>query len=116
MPRNTQSGHTVVAILLSLVLPGMGHIYLRRIAKGFVLILSFVIAIGIVWFAISNREFKMFDWGGKKVMFNPSMKTVTLGNNPLKVSDLMKITGSIQLVVTWIYALVDVWREDKVLY
>ncbi|HGJ65522.1 TPA: hypothetical protein ENS27_09055, partial [bacterium] len=74
MPKNIQSDHTI-AILLSIILPGMGQIYRRKILKGFVLILSFVIAIGIIWFAISNKEFKMFDWDGRKVMFNPAMKT-----------------------------------------
>jgi len=111
MPKNIQLGHTI-AILLSIIIPGMGQIYRRKILKGLVLILSFVIAIGIIWFAFSNKEFKMFDWYGKKVMFNPAMKTIKLGNEPLRVIDLMKITGSIQLVITWIYALIDVWKDD----
>ena len=107
----SQSNRAVAAILLSLILPGAGQLYLRRIFKGFVLILSFVLAIGIIWFAISSGEFKMFDWGGKKVMFNPSMKSIMLGGHVYKVTDVMKVTGTLQLVITWIFGLVDAWRD-----
>ena len=108
----SESGNTVLAVILSLVLPGAGQLYRRKIAKGLVLILSFVVAIGIIWFAVSSREFKMFDWDGKKVMFNPAMKAITLGDYSFRVIDIMKVTGAIQLFVTWIFALVDAWRES----
>jgi len=109
----SQSGNAALAVLLSLVLPGAGQLYLRRIAKGLVLILSFIIAIGIIWFALSSREFKMFDWGSKRVMFNPAMKAIAFGTHAYKVTDIMKVTGTIQLFVTWIFALVDAWKDSK---
>lgn len=109
----SQSANTALAVILSLILPGAGQLYLRRIAKGLVLILSFVIAIGIIWFAVSSREFKMFDWDGKRVMFNPAMKAIDFGGHAFKVTDVMKVTGTIQLFITWIFALVDAWRDSK---
>jgi len=109
----SQSGNTALAVILSLILPGAGQLYRRRVAKGLVLILSFIIAIGIIWFAMSSREFKMFDWDGKRVMFNPAVKAIAFGEYAFKVTDIMKVTGTIQLFGTWIFALVDAWRDRE---
>lgn len=113
MSEKPRSGNTALAVIFSAVLPGAGQLYLHKIIKGFVLILSFAIAIGIIWFAESSQTFKMFDWGGKKVMFNPAMKSIVFGEHAYKVTDIMKVTGTIQLFVTWIFAIVDAWKESR---
>jgi len=41
------SNRAIIATSLSII-PGAGHIYLHQIFKGFILFLSFVIAIGII--------------------------------------------------------------------
>jgi hypothetical protein len=107
----SQSGQAIVAVLLSLILPGAGQLYLRRIFKGLVLVLSFALAIIILWFGLSSGEFKMLDWGGKSVMFSPSMKSIMLGGHVYKMTAVMKVTGTLQLVITWIFGLVDAWRD-----
>jgi len=106
------SSRAVIAASMSIV-PGMGQIYLRQFSKGLVLILSFVIAICIIWFAISNKEFMLLTLYGKKIMFNPAMKTIQFGTQEIRVTDVMKVTGTIQLVFTWVYSIVDAWREGK---
>jgi len=107
----SQSGQAVIAVLLSLILPGAGQLYLRRIFKGLILILSFVLAIIILWFAVSGGEFRMFNWDGKSVMFSPSMKSIMLGGHVYGMTAVMKVTGTLQLVITWIFGLVDAWRD-----
>lgn len=109
----SRSGHIILATILSFFIPGVGQLYLRRILKGFILIISFALSIIIIWFALSNQEFKMFDWYGKKVMFGPAMKSVNLGGQIFRVIDIMKVTGTIQLLITWVFGLVDVLRDNK---
>jgi hypothetical protein len=41
------------------------------------------------------------------------MKTILLGTQEIRVTDVMKVTGTIQLVFTWVYSIVDAWREGK---
>jgi len=108
----TNSNRAIIAVSLSIV-PGAGHIYLHQISKGLILALSFVIAIGIIWLAISNKEFKMLTWNGKEILFNPAMKAISFGRQSYRVIDIMKVTGTIQLVLTWAYSIVNAWREGK---
>ena len=102
----------IIATSLSII-PGAGHIYLHQIFKGFILFLSFVIAIGIIWLAISHREFKMLSLNGKEIMFNPAMKAISFGGKGYMMTDVMKVTGTIQLVLTWVYSIINAWREGK---
>lgn len=96
------------------IIPGFGHIYLRQIFKGFVLILSIAIAIIIIWFAVSNRTgFKLLDLKEKQVMFNPAMKTISILDQHIRVTEIMKITGTVQLLFTWFYSVFDTLRVLK---
>ncbi|MDQ1317956.1 MAG: hypothetical protein QG588_1611 [Candidatus Poribacteria bacterium] len=106
------SNRAIIATSLSII-PGVGHIYLHQILKGFILFLSFVIAIGIIWLAISHKEFKMLSLNGKEIMFNPAMKAISFGGKGFKMTDVMKVTGTIQLAFTWVYGIVNAWREGK---
>ena len=113
----SSSSRALIAALLSII-PGVGQIYLHQISKGIIIILSFVIAIGIIWFATSNKEFKMLTLNEKtlnekRIMFNPAMKTIQFGKQRIKVTDVMKVTGTIQLVFTWAYSIVNAWKEGK---
>jgi hypothetical protein len=102
----------IIATSLSII-PGAGHIYLHQFLKGFVLFLSFVIAIGIIWLAVSHKEFKMLSLNGKEIMFNPAMKAISFGRKTFSMTDVMKFTGTLQLAFTWIYSMVNAWREGK---
>ena len=106
------SNRVIIATLLS-VIPGFGQIYLRQIFKGLVLILSVVVAIFIIWFALSNREIKLLDLGGKQIMFNPSVKAVYVFGQRIRVTEIMKITGTIQLIFTWLFSIFDAWKEAR---
>jgi hypothetical protein len=102
----------IIATSLSII-PGTGHIYLHQFLKGFVLFLSFVIAIGIIWLAVSHKEFKMLSLNGKEIMFDPAMKAISFGGKVYTMTEVMKVTGTIQLVLTWVYSIVSAWREGK---
>jgi hypothetical protein len=106
------SNRVLTATLLS-VIPGFGQIYLRQIFKGLVLILSVVVAIIIIWFALSNKEIKLLDLGGRQIMFNPSVKVVSILGLKMKVTEIMKITGTIQLIFTWLFSIFDAWKEAR---
>jgi hypothetical protein len=106
------SNRAIIATFLSII-PGAGHIYLHQIFKGLILFLSFVIAIVIIWLAISHKEFKMLTLNGKEIMFDPAMKAISFGEKVFRMTDVMKVTGTIQLVFTWAYSMVNAWREGK---
>lgn len=106
------SNRAVIAVLLSIV-PGVGQIYLHQISKGIILTLCFVIAIGIIWLATSNKEFKLLTLSDKKIMYNPSIKDISFGKHKIKVTDIMKVTGTLQLAFTWVYSIVDAWKKGK---
>lgn len=107
------SNRAIIATILSII-PGFGHIYLRQIFKGFVLILSIAIAVIIIWFAISNRTgFKLLDLKEKQLMFNPAMKTISVFGQHIRVTEIMKITGTVQLLFTWFYSVFDTLRVLK---
>jgi len=106
------SNRAMIAILLSLI-PGFGQIYLRQIFKGFALILSVALAIIIIWFAVSHKEFKLLDLHGKQVMFNPTIKYVSFWGQTVRVTEIMKISGTVQLVFTWLFSIFDAWKESR---
>jgi len=109
----TRSYRPVVAVVLSLFLCGLGQIYLRRISRGFILLLSFSCAIIIVWIALSDIEFNIMKWGENQLMFSPSRRSISFREQTYQVTDIMKVTGTIQLALTWVFSIADAWREGR---
>ena len=105
----TELRSPTVAVMLSLLLCGLGQIYLRRIARGLILFLTFCLAIVIIWLALYGTEFKLIDWGNNELMFNPS-RSITIREYTFYVSDIMKVTGAIQLAFAWIFSIADAGR------
>jgi hypothetical protein len=106
------SKSVLTATFLSII-PGLGQIYLRQIFKGLVLILSVVVAIFIIWFALSNKEVKLLDLGQRQIMFNPSAKDVHIFGQRVGINEIMKITGTIQLIFTWLFSIFDARKEAR---
>ena len=77
------------------------------------LILCWSFAVAIIWIAISDAEFKVIEWDGKELMFNPSQKSISFRGHVFYLTDIMKITGTIQLIFTWLFGVADAWREGK---
>jgi len=102
-----------LAAVLSLFFCGLGQIYLHRISRGLILILSFSCAIIIIWIALSNVELEVFSWDGKQLMFSPSRRSISLYGQTFHMTDIMKVTGIIQLAFTWVFGIVDAWREGR---
>lgn len=119
-----------VAMGLSMILPGLGQLYLGRSLKGFLLFFLFVSALGIVYLnsmpvkewrdltrfkppakevPIDNREdaqtrskYAIHLWtfdDGEKLMYRPSWK--------------LRISGAIQGILCWLYAIGDGWRGRR---
>jgi len=109
----TRSYRPVVAVVLSLFLCGLGQIYLRRISRGLILLLSFSCAIIIVWIALSDIEFNIIKWGENQLMFSPSRRSISFREQTYQVTDIMKVTGTIQLALTWVFSIADAWREGR---
>lgn len=111
--KHERSHRYILAAILSLIFCGAGQIYLRRITRGIILIISFWVGVLIVWIAMAQKDFKLFTFYGKEIMFSPAMKYINFGTKPIRVTDIMKFTGSVQLVFTWIFSIVDAWKEGR---
>lgn len=116
------------AMILSAIIPGMGHLYLHRLIKSFVVF--FIFLTGVILFYLnshpvrdlsdllrfqsnSSSGFVAGDSGdiaidnavqiwtfddGKSLWFRPSL--------------FLKVTALIQIVLCWIYAVYDGWRVE----
>lgn len=111
--KHGRSNRHILAAIMSLIFCGAGQIYLHKITRGIILIISFWVGVLIVWMAIAQKDFKLFTFYGKEIMFSPAMKQVSFGTKNIRVTDIMKFTGSIQFIFTWIFSIVDAWKEGK---
>lgn len=111
--KHERSYHPIIAAILSLIFCGAGQIYLHRITRGIVLVISFWIGFLIIWLAITQKDFKLFTLYSREIMFSPAMKYVSFGKKTIRVTDIMKFTGSVQLIFTWIFSIVDAWKEAR---
>ena len=130
---NTESPkrRSYFAMVLSALLPGLGQLYLGQSLKGFMLFLIFASAVGIFYLnsmpvnewrdltqfrpaaedetTTDNTEdsqkqspYAIHIWtfdDGEKLMYRPSWK--------------LKISGSIQGILCWLYAVGDGWRGRR---
>jgi len=102
-----------IAALLSSLFCGFGHIYLKNTLKGLILFMVFISALGILWMSVSSKEFKILTWGDKQLTFFPSQRTFDIFGLKILAADIMKVTGTIQLLFTWFYSIIDAWKEGK---
>ena len=125
-PKATRS---YIAMLLSVIFPGLGQLYLGHFLKAFIIFLGFASALGIIYLnsmpvkdwhdltrfkppaktevtdgGTENAEkppgYAIHIWtfdDGEKLMYRPSWK--------------LKISGLIQGILCWFYAIGDGWRE-----
>lgn len=103
----------IVAVVLSAFFCGTGQIYLHKILRGLILALSFFFAITVIWMAVSRVEFNLINWRGRQIIFSPASRAISLGGQAFRVTDIMKVTGIIQLIVTWVFSVADAWAEGK---
>ena len=101
-----------IAVMLSILLCGLGQIYMRRTVRGLILLLTFVCAIAIIWLGVYGREFRIIGWGNNNLMFNPS-RAISFRGQFYYVADIMKVTGAIQLIFTWIFGIADAPRRGE---
>ena len=116
------------AMILSIIIPGLGQLYLHRLIKAF--IVFFIYITGVILFYLNSYPVREFEdllqfqsnagsgfvahqssdmdienaiqlWtfdDGRSLWFRPSV--------------LLKITALIQVVLCWIYAIFDAWRVE----
>ena len=133
--RSTQGepapARSYLAMILSAILPGLGQLYLGQFLKGFIIFLVFASALGIFYLnsmpvkewrdltrfkptgkedvstddtgnAQKHAPYAIHIWtfdDGEKLMYRPSWK--------------LKISGSIQGILCWLYAIGDGWRGRR---
>lgn len=133
--RSTQGepapARSYLAMILSAILPGLGQLYLGQFLKGFILFLVFASALGIFYLnsmpveewrdltrfkptakedvstddtedAQKRLSYAIHIWtfdDGEKLMYRPSWK--------------LKISGSVQGILCWFYAIGDGWRGRR---
>ena len=101
------------AMLLSVIFPGLGQLYLGQFLKAFIIFFAFTSALGIVYINSmpvegwndltrfkppAKTDYSIHIWtfdDGEKLMYRPSWK--------------LKISGSIQGILCWLYAIGDGW-------
>ena len=115
-PTESPKNRSYVAMVLSAILPGLGQLYLGQFLKGFIIFLIFASAFGIFYlnsmpveewrdlvrFKPAVKEYAIHLWtfdDGEKLMYRPSWK--------------LKISGSIQGILCWLYAVSDGWRGRR---
>lgn len=130
-PTESPKNRSYVAMILSAILPGLGQLYLGQFLKGFVIFLIFASAFGI--FYLNSMPVK--EWSDL-VRFKPIPKTETTTDNTgdsekqpgyaihlwtfddgeklmYRPSWKLKISGSIQGILCWLYAIGDGWRGRR---
>ena len=127
----SSKNRSYVAMVLSAILPGLGQLYLGQFLKGFIIFLIFASALGIFYLnsmpvkewhdlarfkppakedvstdetenAQKDSAYAIHIWtfdDGEKLMYRPSWK--------------LKISGSIQGILCWLYAIGDGWRGRR---
>ena len=120
-----------LAMVLSAILPGLGQLYLGHFLKGFIIFLIFASGFGILYLnsmpvkdwrdlvrfkpipetetttdttedSEKHAPYAIHIWtfdDGEKLMYRPSWK--------------LKISGSIQGILCWLYAIGDGWRGRR---
>ena len=127
-PKATRS---YVAMFLSIILPGLGQLYLGHFLKAFIVVFGVASALGIVYLNSMPVE----DWRDL-TRFKPPVKTETTENETgnaekspgyaihiwtfddgeqlmYRPSWKLKISGLIQGVLCWLYAIGDGWRGRR---
>ena len=130
-PTESPQNRSYVAMILSAILPGLGQLYLGQFLKGFIIFLIFASAFGI--FYLNSMPVK--EWRDL-VRFKPIPKTETTTDNTgdsekqpgyaihiwtfddgeklmYRPSWKLKISGSIQGILCWFYAIGDGWRGRR---
>ena len=127
-PKATRS---YIAMLLSVIFPGFGQLYLGHFLKAFIIFLGVASAVGIIYLNSMPVE----DWRDL-TRFKPPAKTETTetdtesGEKPpgyaihiwtfddgeklmYRPSWKLKISGAAQGVLCWLYAIGDGWRGRR---
>ena len=120
-----------VAMFLSVILPGLGQLYLGHFLKAFIVFLGFTSALGIIY--LNSMPVK--DWRDL-TRFKPPAKTETTAEDTenaerhpgyaihiwtfddgeklmYRPSWKLKISSSIQGILCWLYAIGDGWRGRR---
>lgn len=97
MKKEPKAPHSLKAAILSLFCPGLGQIYLNRIGAGVLIFLLFAMGLFLTWVnSLPNESYVVSVISDeKKLMFKPNW--------------IFQLSGFIQLVLSWIYAIVDGW-------
>ena len=127
-PKATRS---YIAMLLSVIFPGFGQLYLGHFLKAFIIFLGVASAVGIIYLNSMPVE----DWRDL-TRFKPPAKTETTetdtesGEKPpgyaihiwtfddgeklmYRPSWKLKISGAAQGILCWLYAIGDGWRGRR---
>ncbi len=104
--------HSPIAMLLSVICPGLGQLYLLKIRKAFILFLAAAMAVFIIYInSMPVYNFSdLWRWGAttEKSYLIWQFKN----GNQLKFSPIwyFKLSGYIQLLGTWLYGVIDGWK------
>ena len=119
--------HSYVAMLLSVIFPGLGQLYLGQFLKAFIIFFAFTSALGIVYINSMPVE----GWSDL-TRFKPPAKTETTDDDTeeserhpaysihiwtfddgeklmYRPSWKLKVSGSVQGILCWLYAIGDGW-------
>ncbi len=127
-PKATRS---YIAMLLSIIFPGLGQLYLGHFLKAFIILLGFASALGIIYLNSMPVE----GWHDL-TRFKPPAKTETTETDTesdekppgyaihiwtfddgeklmYRPSWKLKISGAAQGILCWLYAIGDGWRGRR---
>lgn len=89
------------AMLMSLIIPGLGQCYLRKWGRGILIFLMVVTGLFIAYVNyFPSKEYVLLNWsGGRQLRFKPIRALV--------------YTGLIQTSAAWLWGVVDGWKGKR---
>ena len=103
---------TAIAVMLSaLVLPGAGHLYLKRFVPGFVLIAASLISLGVVVNGIMQQTQVVLEQIESEGVIPDATQMMDMAAQASNGSG--DVTALLVLAVCWLAGIVDAWRLGK---
>ena len=108
------SRSTVAALLSALVMPGAGHFYLKRVGRGFALLLPSLLCLWLILDSAMRQASAVVDQieaeGG---LVDPARVSELVAQSSAGAGGTFASLATLALIALWVFGIVDAWRLGK---